>query len=211
MLKIEIFSDVICPWCFIGSKRIRRVIHDEMLDGIEIVHRPYQLSPRLPKEGRERRQATKSRHGDNHDSARMPEHLFQEASEEGIELNYEKIHYVPNTENVHSLIERARQIDRANELVDLFFEAYFSSGLDLREDQLLIDIGTSIGLTAEDVTGAIKSPVHKKELVHQRERAEDFGISGVPGFLLDNRYVIPGTQSAETLSQILRRVLEKVA
>tara|TARA_B000000609_G_C24164892_1_gene346240 strand:+ start:574 stop:1122 length:549 start_codon:yes stop_codon:yes gene_type:complete len=182
-----------------------------MLDGIEIVHRPYQLSPRLPKEGRERRQATKTRHGDNHDSAEMPEHLFQEASEEGIELNYEKIHYVPNTENVHLLIERARQIDRANELVDLFFEAYFSLGLDLREDQLLIDIGTSIGLTAEDVTGAIKSPVHKKELVHQRERAEDFGISGVPGFLLDNRYVIPGTQSAETLSQILRRVLEKVA
>ena len=99
----------------------------------------------------------------------MPEHLFQEASEEGIQLNYEKIHYVPNTENVHSLIERARQIDRANELVDLFFEAYFSSGLDLREDQLLIDIGTSIGLTAEDVIGAIKSPVHKKELVNQRE------------------------------------------
>ena len=87
MLKIEIFSDVICPWCFIGSKRIRRVIHDEMLDGIEIVHRPYQLSPRLPKEGRERRQATKTRHGDNHDSAEMPEHLFQEASEEGIQLN----------------------------------------------------------------------------------------------------------------------------
>ena len=76
---------------------------------------------------------------------------------------------------------------------------------------MLIDIGTSIGLTAEDVIGAIKSPVHKKELVNQRERAEDFGISGVPGFLLDNRYVIPGTQSAETLSQILRRVLEKVA
>jgi len=141
----------------------------------------------------------------------MPEHLFQEASEEGIELNYEKIHYVPNTENVHLLIERARQIDRANELVDLFFEAYFSSGLDLRDDQLLIDVGTSIGLTAQDVIGPIKSPVHKKELVNQRERAEDFGISGVPGFLLDNRYVIPGTQSAETLTQILRRVLEKVA
>ena len=210
MLKIEIFSDVICPWCFIGSKRIRRVIHDEMLDGIEIVHRPYQLSPRLPKEGRERRQATKTRHGDNRDSAGMPEHLFQEASEEGIEFNYEKIRYVPNTENVHLLTERARQIDRASELIE-FFEAYFTSGLDLREDQLLIDIGTSLGLTAEDVIEARESPLHKKELVKQRDRAEGFGISGVPGFLLDNRYVIPGTQSAETLSQILRRVLEKVA
>ena len=109
----------------------------------------------------------------------MPEYLFQEASEEGIGFNYEKIRYVPNTKNVHLLIERAREIDRANELVDLFFEAYFCSGLDLREDQLLIDIATSIGLTAEDVSGAIESPVHKKELVNQRERAEDFGISGV--------------------------------
>ena len=105
MLKIDIFSDVICPWCFIGSKRIRRVIHDEKLDGIEIIHRPYQLSPRFPKEGRERPQATKNRHGDDHDSAGVPEYLFQEASEEGIGFNYEKIRYVPNTKNVHLLIE----------------------------------------------------------------------------------------------------------
>lgn len=206
-MLIEVFSDVVCPWCFIGKKRLDSVLSTEVGDGISVRWRPYQLYPNLPVDGVDRAQHLRHRYGDNADSARVPGRIAEEAGSVGLTLNFGDIERLPNTALAHRLLDAAWPSGHQHGLAEALFHAYFVEGVDVGDRDALSRIGEASGLSTPAIESAWADS--DDELNTQRERAMDLNISGVPSFLLAERYVLPGAQTPEALAQILARAKER--
>ncbi len=210
-LQIEIFSDVVCPWCFIGKRRLDRVLDAPLGEDVELRWRPYQLHPRLPPEGMDRDEYLTMRYGERADRGRVPERIRDEAALEGIELRFDLMRRLPNTLKAHRLLEFAHDQGRQHELADALFVAYFCTGQDVGDDNTLIDVAASVGLDRDASAAFLASDAATAEVETQLARAPDLGVSGVPGYYLANAFLLPGAQTAEVMTQIIERVKTKLA
>ena len=131
MLTIEIFSDVICPWCFIGKRRLDKALDGETGVGVTVRWRPYQLYPHAPIEGWDRQDFMQRRYGAAAESGRVPSRIREEAEQEGLELRYDLIRRVPNTLLAHRLMELAELKDSQHALAEALFVGYFCNGEDV--------------------------------------------------------------------------------
>ena len=211
MLSIEIFSDVVCPWCFIGKRRLDQVLSTEVGEGIELRWRPYQLYPNIPADGVDRREYLKRRYGAGADRARVPARISEEAQAEGIDLRFDLIERTPNTLLAHRLLEYAHDYGLQHVLSEALFEAYFCQGRDVGDIDTLAEIAGEAGLSSLDAKAFLLTDASLDEVQTQLQRAPDLGISGVPGYFLAGSFLLPGAQSVETMSQIISRVKAKVA
>ena len=211
MLSIEIFSDVVCPWCFIGKRRLDQVLATDVGEDIELRWRPYQLYPNIAAEGVDRGEYLKRRYGDDADRARVPVRISEEAQAEGIELRFDLIERTPNTLLAHRLLEFAYDHGLQHVLSEALFEAYFCQGRDVGDVDALAEIAGEVGLPSLDAKAFLLSDAARDEVHAQLQRAPDLGISGVPGYFLAGSFLLPGAQSVETMSQIISRVKAKVA
>ncbi|MEM7098250.1 MAG: DsbA family oxidoreductase [Pseudomonadota bacterium] len=210
-MQIEIFSDVICPWCFIGKRRLDAVLGTSVGDDVEVRWRPYLLYPNLPREGVNRGDWLRRRYGEGADPGRIPERIRAEAEAEGIELRFDLIQYTPNTLLAHQLLEFAYIKERQHELAEALFIAYFCKGQDMGDLDTLLSVAANVGLDEEGAREYLSSESGLAEVQYQLERAPELGISGVPGYYLASSFLLPGAQSAETMTQILTRVKNKLA
>lgn len=214
-MKIEIFSDIICPWCFIGKQRLDRVLATELGEGIELRWRPYLLYPNLPSEGIDRAALLKNRYGEDADPSRVPERIRMEAEEEKLTLRFDLIRRTPNTLQAHRLMEYAFSCDSTgalqHELSERLFRAYFCEGVDVGDQAALCEQAEQVGLSAHDVGDFLASDAELDEIRQQLERAPEIGISGVPGYYLAEGFLLPGAQTSETMGQIIGRVKERLA
>jgi len=211
MLDIEIFSDVVCPWCFIGKRRLDRVLESELGDDVSLRWRPYQLYPNMPAQGVERRDYLARRYGADADPGRVPGRIAQEAEAEGIELRYERIERMPNTLLAHRLLEFAFRLGLQHTLAEALFIAYFCQGRDVGDLETLVAVAAEVGLDAQGAANFLRSDEALDEVRSQLERAPDVGVSGVPGYYLANSFLLPGAQDVETMAQIIGRVKTKLA
>ncbi|MBB5082913.1 DsbA family oxidoreductase [Nonomuraea endophytica] len=199
-MKVEIFSDVVCPWCYIGHTRFARAAEAYRAKGgtVEITMRPFQLNPDAPAEGEPLLAALERKFGP--DIAQMTSQVTGVAEQEGLELRFE--HAVSsNTAQAHRLIQVATAQGRGEEMAQRLFQAHFTDGLDVGDTEVLAKLAAEAGVT-DDGEGSA-------EVDEQLARARQLGISGVPLFLFEGQFAVSGAQPYETFVAALEEVAER--
>ncbi len=209
-LEIEIFSDVICPWCFIGKRRLDAALLELQLDDVNLRWRAYQLYPNLPADGIDRRELLKQRYGEDADPGRVPGRIKEEAGAEGIELRFDLIERTPNTLLAHCLLEYAAEKGVQHEVAESLFRAYFCEGKDVGKLATLIDVGVASGLESDATEAYLVQQRGLEQVRADLARAPELGVSGVPGYWLADSFLLPGAQSSETMGQIIGRVRDRL-
>ena len=210
MIEIEIFSDVICPWCFIGKARLDAVLRTAVGEGIKLRWRPYQLQPQIPPEGLDRGLYLTRRYGAQADLAKVPERIVQEALVEGLHLRYDLIKRMPNTLLAHQVLAFAFPYGVQHTLAQILFEDYFCRGVDIGDLEQLMAAANQVDLPLKTLREYLAENRGLEEIEQQRERAADLGLSGVPGYYLADRFLLPGAQDQATMKQIIQRVKDKL-
>ncbi len=210
MFEIEIFSDVVCPWCFIGKSRLDAVLKTEVGEGISVRWRPYLLHPLIPSEGLDRAQYMQQRYGAQADSSKAPSRIIEEAAAEGLVLRYDLIKRVPNTQLAHLVLAFSFAYGVQHELAQALFEDYFCLGRDVGDLATLLETAQRFDLPLDALQKYLSHRDAQVELQQQLDRAPDLGLSGVPGYYLAGRFLLPGAQDQLTMTQIIKRVKTKL-
>lgn len=207
-MKVEIFSDVACPWCYIGKRRFETALAEfEPRDQVEIVWRSYQLDPQAPKtSGIPIDEILARKYGVNAQKvAAMQAQVSALAADEGLDYHLDKTRY-GNTFDAHRLIQLAATHQLQDEVEERFFKAYFTEGADLGDDETLVKLAVEAGLAAEEAHNVLAEGQYTEAVKADLQRARDFGIQGVPFFVVDEKYGISGAQPAEVFSKVLEQV-----
>lgn len=204
-MEIEIFSDVVCPWCYIGKRRLERALRTPAGQGVSLRWRPYQLYPGLPPGGVDRAEHLRARYGASADLGRLPRRLAAEAEELGLAFNFAAIKRQPNSLQAHRLLEFAQPRGRQHELAEVLFRFHFCLGRDLGEDATLVEAAEQAGLSGQQAAAYLAGDEGVEELRQQLGRAESLGIAGVPCYLLAGRFTLPGAQTEEVMAQFIER------
>ncbi|MCC7372822.1 MAG: DsbA family oxidoreductase [Chloroflexi bacterium] len=209
VVNIEVYSDVVCPWCFVGRKRLEKAVH--LLDGKHEIHvtwKPYQLNSWIPPEGMDRAEYRRMKFGSAERSSSMDNRLAEAGRGEGIELAFDRITRTPNTLAAHRLIWLAEREGRQIEMVDTLFQAYFTDGKDIGNPDQLTELAAAAGLDADAVRAFLATDEGLAEVEAEEEAGRGLGIDGVPFFLLAGKYGVSGAQPAEVLVDVIERVVE---
>ncbi|TYB68605.1 DsbA family oxidoreductase [Nonomuraea sp. PA05] len=199
-MKVEIFSDVVCPWCYIGHARFARAAERFRAKGgtIEVTMRPYQLNPDAPVEGEPLIPALERKFGPN--ARQMVERVVGAATDEGLELNYDKAVNAATFE-AHRLIEVATRQGLGEEMAGRLFRAYFAEGRNVADPGVLGELAAEAGVRDSGEGG--------DEVREQLARARSLGISGVPLFLFEGKYAVSGAQPEDAFSAAIDEVAER--
>ena len=191
-MLIEIFSDVICPWCFIGTRRLERALAQRPDLDARISWRAFQLNPWMPPEGMTRAAYLEAKFG-SRDARRIYDDIRRVGETEGISFRFDLIPRTPNTLNAHRLIRLAGQHGRQDQVVEALFGAYFLEGRDIGDMAVLSDIGARANLAFPgDADDTDADPIRAEDM-----RARQIGIQGVPCFVIDRSYAVSGAQEPE--------------
>ncbi|MFK7916319.1 MAG: DsbA family oxidoreductase [Pseudomonadales bacterium] len=212
MLPIEIYSDLICPWCFIGKRRLDRVLAASAVP-VQITWRAFQLRPGLPDDGLDRRQYLAQRYGEAADPGRLPERLAGEAEVENIAFAYERVERVPNTLLGHRLLAAAESVAGTlqHELADALFRAYFQQGLDVGDAQTLLSIAEAAGMDAQLAQQALTQERWLTQVQAELAAAREHDVSGVPCLIFAGRFSLPGVQADDVMLHFIERAAERLA
>ena len=203
MEAIHIFSDVICPWCFVGRARLGKALKELNLSP-EILWHPFQLNPDTPPEGYSRRDYLIEKFGGEEALAQADERLGELAKAEGIPFNFEAMQRIPNTFQAHRLIAFAQgEAGKGDAVADLLFRANFMQGKDVGQMGVLIDAGVAAGLDAKEVEAHLKSEEGLQDLAEEEEEARQMGLRGVPYYIINNQRFY-GAQEVKVFLSALR-------
>ena len=205
-LTVEIVSDVICPWCYIGKRRFEKalaLLGDELQP--EVVWRPFQLNPGMPPEGMARADYRKAKFGSLERGRQLDARVAAEGQGEGIAFAFERMQRTPNTQAAHQLIDLAQKQGRGAPAVDALFRAYFEEARDVGDAAVLEDIARRCAVTGWPVEA------DAREVAALEEEFRGLGISAVPTFVLDRRLGVSGAQPPEALAAALREAAASVS
>ena len=207
MIDIDIVSDTICPWCYVGKRRIERALAGFDADEVRIRWHPFQLNPGMPPEGMDRAEYVAAKFG-GADAARAVYDRIREAgAEEGIAFAFERMPRTPNTFASHRVVHYAAGEGVQNETVEALFQAVFVNGRDIGDREALLDIGAECGLEPVALSEYLASTEDVDMLRAEEARSRRMGVTGVPFFIIGGRYGVSGAQD----SAVLRSVIDKVA
>lgn len=196
-MHIDIFSDPICPWCFIGKRRLERALAARPTLRPTIRWRPFQLNPAMPREGMARRTYLATKFGSLAEAERLYANIGHVGLVEDIAFRFDDIALTPNTVDAHRLIRYAEAYERDGALVDALFAAYFLDGRDIGDTATLARIAESVGLEHGPVLAFLMSDDGADAVRGEDMRARQLGIEGVPCFIVDKRFAISGAQEPE--------------
>jgi predicted DsbA family dithiol-disulfide isomerase len=198
---IDIVSDVICPWCYIGKRRLERALALAPQPDLQIGWRPFQLNPDMPPEGMDREAYLQAKFGAAK-GGRMYEQVSAAGAEEGIAFAFDRIRRTPNTIKPHRLIRWAGAQDCQDSIVEALFQAYFTAGEDLTDDATLIRIAHGAGLPPEATAAYLASDEDEAQIRSEDAFAREVGINGVPCFIIDRKFALSGAQAPEAFLEV---------
>ncbi len=202
-MEIEIFADVVCPWCYIGEKHLEKALAERPEIKVEKHWRPFQLNTDIPTEGIPWRDFAKVKFGGWERAQSMFAHVSQVGAKAGIDLKFENIATAANTIEAHRLILFARDKGKEWETTESLFSAYFTEGRNLNDTEHLVEIATRVGLDEAEVRAYLTSGENADEVLQSQQTAAELGIQGVPFFVIDGKYGISGAQPVEVFLQAL--------
>lgn len=209
-IKIDVVSDVVCPWCYLGKARLERALGALQNVSAEISWRPYQLDPTIPRNGVDHKAYMNAKFGDGPRLGQIQKQLVDFGNEVGIRFNFEKIKVTPNTMNAHRLIRWAAQAGPfiQSKVVDALFLAYFNQGADIGDSAVLIKIGKECGMDAVILETLIPTEAEIVGVKREIETSRKMGVTGVPFFILNQKYSVSGAQTPEILIQAIEDAIK---
>jgi predicted DsbA family dithiol-disulfide isomerase len=208
-MKVEVWSDIMCPFCYIGKRNYESALNGfEGRDNIEIEWRSFQLDPTIPKSSSVKEnvyQYLADKKGISYEqSAKMHERVIQMAKNAGLDYRFDKA-IVANSFDAHRLIQLAKEKGLGDAAEERLFHAYFTEGKDFGDHDTLISIGKDIGLKEEEIKGALVSDFYAEKVEHDIQEATDIGVQGVPFFVFDRKYAVSGAQPPDHFLQALNQ------
>ena len=202
-ISIDIYSDVICPWCYVGKRRLERALRElPSLLPVKVTWRPFQLNPTMPEEGMDRAAYLTGKFGSSDAFKEMERRLIEAGRAERIPFAFEKIAKTPNTFAAHRLIWYAEQQDCQSAVVESLFKGYFVEGLDIGSSSALVESADRVGLKADQFLAGDEGTAEVKA---EESVGRKLGIRGVPYFIFAKTYGISGAQPAEVFAAALER------
>ena len=210
-VRIDIVSDVVCPWCFIGKKRLENAVAMKPDVPVELHWRPYFRNAGSPREGISREQYLTTKFGGVDRYKGIAQRVAAAAQAEGLTYAMDKISRQPNTTDAHRLIRWAGEIGKAAEMKQTLMDFYFTQGGDLTDRETLVRAASAVGLDAEKVRADLASDKDVAEVERKAEAAKEAGIQGVPMFIFDGRFAVSGAQAPEYLAEAIERASQQSA
>ena len=210
MIRLDIFSDPVCPWCFIGKHNLFTALSgvDEELFSIE--WHPFQLNPNMPEGGMDRREYLETKFGGKEGAIQAYLPIVEHAKATGLTINFEAITKTPNTLKAQCLINWAKLEGYQNELIQALFEAYFCHGKDIGDTAVLIDIAAQSGMNADVVKRLFASGQDQLEMQERDASARAMGVRAVPTFIVAGQHVVSGAQSVEMWQSVIEDIQKQL-
>lgn len=209
-LKIDVVSDVVCPWCYIGKRRIESALALVPDVPVELTFRPFFLNPWVPREGISREEYLTAKFGSVEAYRGIAGRVVAAANEEGLTYRPELVKRQPNTIDCHRLILWAERSGKAPEMKQRLMELYFRDGGDLTDVNVLVQAAADIGLDADDVRRRLGTDEDVERVSAQAQEASDKGISGVPTYVFAQKYAVSGAQDPNLLARAIRQVSAEI-
>jgi predicted DsbA family dithiol-disulfide isomerase len=206
-MQIDIISDVVCPWCFIGKRRLEKALAMRPEIETEITWRPFQLNPDMPAEGMARADYIATKFGDSGHSRRIHQTIAEAGATVGIDFAFDKIKRSPNTRNAHRLIRYATRQGAGNDVVTRLFEGYFLQGRDVGDIATLAKIAAEAGLDEREARAFLSGDSERDEIVAEDRNARRLGVNAVPCYIFAGQYAISGAQEPEFFLPVFDLVL----
>jgi len=209
-LTIDIVSDVVCPWCYIGKHRIEEALKQVTDVPVEVHWRPFFLNPWVPREGVSREDYLTTKFGSVEAYKGIAGRVVAAAEQEGLSYRPELVARQPNTIDCHRLIHWAEAIGKAAEMKQRLMELYFRDGGDLTDVNVLVQAAADCGLDAEDVRRRLSTDEDIALISARAQEAADKGISGVPTYVFAQKYAVSGAQDPQMLARAIRQVSAEI-
>jgi predicted DsbA family dithiol-disulfide isomerase len=204
-MHIDVYSDIVCPWCFVGKRRLERAL--TLVGGdVEVAWRPFQLNPTMPLEGMDRTAYLKAKFGSLEAFGQMKGQLLAAGADEEIPFAFEKIRWTPNTFAAHRLVWYAAQQGKQDEMVEALFRAYFLSGKNIGDLKTLTDVAAEAGLNRAETEELLSSEKGVTEVKGEEAVGRRLGIRGVPYFVVNGSIAISGAQPPDILVSAIQQV-----
>ena len=211
MLTIDVYADVVCPWCYIGERRLQeavRAVRAAQADlDVALRWRPFQLQPQMPEGGLPWRAFAEQKFGGWDRAEAAFRHVQAAGASEGVRFDFARVATAPNTVDAHRLILFARERDREWAMAETLFAAYFTHGADLNDRDELARTSERVGLDGADVQAYLATDEGREAVEQSQEQARRLGVGGVPFYVLGGRYGLSGAQPASALASAIQQAL----
>lgn len=204
-VRIDVVSDVVCPWCFIGKHRLEQALKLKPGIPVEVHWRPYYLNDWIPRDGISREEYLTTKFGSPERYKAIAQRVGAAAAAEGLVYDSDKMKRQPNTIDCHRLIRWAEGIGKAAEMKQKLMDLYFTEGADLTDREVLVQAAADVGLPADGVRAALATDESVEEIERESQEAKAAGIEGVPCFIFNGRFAVSGAQSPEYLADAIER------
>jgi predicted DsbA family dithiol-disulfide isomerase len=211
MVKLDILSDPICPWCYIGKANLDRALAELPDHPFEIEWHPFMLNPDMPPQGMDRKEYLELKFGGREGAVKAYAPVVEAAEAAGLEIDFAAIPRTPSTLDAHRLIHWAGIEGRQPAVVAALFTAYFNEGRDIGETDVLADIADTAGLDAAMVRQLLQGEADREEIRERDRWARSRGVTGVPTFVVGQRHAVPGAQPPELWAKVIGELKDQQA
>lgn len=210
-IKLDIMSDPICPWCYIGKAHLDRALEAHPDHPFVIEWHPFQLNPDMPARGMDRRTYLETKFGGKDGAVRAYAPVVEHAEKAGLKIDFEGMKRTPNTLDAHRLIHWAGIEDKQTAAVSSLFKAYFVETRDIGDHDVLADIADSIEMDASVVRRLLASEADRDDISARDAHSRQMGIKSVPTFIVANQHAVPGAQPPELWAKVISELRDSVA
>lgn len=210
MLKLYIFSDPVCPWCYIGKARLDRALEQRPNHPFDIEWHPFMLNPDMPAGGMDRRAYLEAKFGGKEGAVQAYMPVVREAEASGLNINFDAIAHQPNTLDAHRLIHWAGLEQRQTAIVSRLFKAYFVEGRDIGDRGVLADIAEGAEMDREMILRLLESGADADDIRARDIDAREKGVNAVPTFVIANQHVVPGAQPTDLWLKVIDEIAAQV-
>lgn len=209
-VKLDILSDPICPWCYIGKTHLDKALAEVPNHPFVIEWHPFQLNPDMPDSGMDRREYLERKFGGKEGAVRAYAPVVENAENAGLKIDFEGMQRTPNTLDAHRLIHWAGIEGKQSEIVDALFDAYFVQARDIGDHEVLADIADSVGMDAAVVLKLLQSDADREDIRKRDSHSREMGVSSVPTYIVANQHAVPGAQPPEMWGKVIGEIMSQI-